>query len=791
MKNEVMARNGVKLTLGIKKLYVDGMLTTDDTKNYRFKTIHSAVEAAVNGTEDEPTIIYIEPGVYQMNGTLTDRGLYVNKDWIEFIGLTDKPQEVVIADNRGHTIGTNSAAGSSPAETIYITGTGFHAENLTIGNYCNVDLIYSGDETKNQPKRSSTITQAYCIGAGSTVKTLDKFYFKNVRFISMLDTLALGSVQRVYFEKCYIQGTDDYMGGGSIHVMKDSTLHCYSSKPVYAAGKEGMAFINCTWEVDFTDAEDLTIAKISSTIYMINCRFIDLNNKLKSVRWASYPSSNIKCYAYDITMNNKPYTILPKENTTEISKSQLKAYSVYNFLKGFDDWDPANEKSVCAAFSDLPLNISITRSAAVRTGEDTARITAAVYPETSRQNINWSLSNKNASVISNEGKSIIVEGRNNEEKAIDVIVTASTDNDISNQCIVTVYPSFVDAPRFIKAPVLTEPKDGYISLEYKLDLSYSKGNREDEPVITWYRCEDENGKSPIETAVSRFNRPLNLYCLTSGDIDHYIMACIIPKHVRSRDGKAIKTISRAINSNDLKGEDLEKYNYSTDFRNFSTEWQPRLLNGTWTIDAYYPLDQYVEWTAAKDNPWDYAVGINGAANGFGLLTNGRGAGLLYTQDGSFGNMEVQLAVNPEKTAAQGFGSANGQYLEIYIKYDTRTKTGYGLRIERTTKYSFATDFTLYEYVRNIGKPISQSVSASAFNPECSINLKVQNNIFTAEASSTAVQSSEQIKAGISEKVFLSAKITGNQYGGTGVQHTGTVGPGGKVQLKTFYILYNI
>ncbi len=38
-------------------------------------------------------------------------------------------------------------------------------------------------------------------------------------------------------------------------------------------------------------------------------------------------------------------------------------------------------------------------------------------------------------------------------------------------------------------------------------------------------------------------------------------------------------------------------------------------------------------------------------------------------------------------AGQGFGSATGQYLDLYIKFDTRTLTGYALRIIRTTKYS--------------------------------------------------------------------------------------------------------
>ena len=47
---------------------------------------------------------------------------------------------------------------------------------------------------------------------------------------------------------------------------------------------------------------------------------------------------------------------------------------------------------------------------------------------------------------------------------------------------------------------------------------------------------------------------------------------------------------------------------------------------------------------------------------------------------------------PVKQQDKVFGSATGQYLDLYIKFDTRTLTGYALRIIRTTKYSNAVDF---------------------------------------------------------------------------------------------------
>ena len=67
---------------------------------------------------------------------------------------------------------------------------------------------------------------------------------------------------------------------------------------------------------------------------------------------------------------------------------------------------------------------------------------------------------------------------------------------------------------------------------------------------------------------------------------------------------------------------------------------------------------------------------NECSHGTGLLQDQKGARLLYTPlDGSYGDMAITLNVDASKTAGQGFGSATGQYLDLYIKFDTRTLNG--------------------------------------------------------------------------------------------------------------------
>lgn len=157
------------------------------------------------------------------------------------------------------------------------------------------------------------------------------------------------------------------------------------------------------------------------------------------------------------------------------------------------------------------------------------------------------------------------------------------------------------------------------------------------------------------------------------------MAAVAPKHLRCVPGKEQIVVS---NSPIKKGQVNIAHIFETDFQNFPCKNQPQLLPGFWTIGGYKPLDTAAyDWQVVPDKDyWIYGPGMNGS-HGTGLLQDQKGARLLYTPlDGSYGDMAITLNVDASKTAGQGFGSATGQYLDLYIKFDTRTLTGYALRI---------------------------------------------------------------------------------------------------------------
>lgn len=298
--------------------------------------------------------------------------------------------------------------------------------------------------------------------------------------------------------------------------------------------------------------------------------------------------------------------------------------------------------------------------------------------------------------------------------------------------------------------------------------------RKDESLITWYRCTDRNGTNRLPVSVSRLNEPEYSYTLVKEDVGYYLMAVIAPKHLRCLPGEERIVVS---NSPIKKGQVNITHIFETDFQNFPCKNQPQLLPGFWTIGGYKPLDtaEY-DWQVVPDKDyWIYGPGMNGS-HGTGLLQDQKGARLLYTPlDGSYGDMAITLNVDASKTAGQGFGSATGQYLDLYIKFDTRTLTGYALRIIRTTKYSNAVDFILMKYENGVAEAISQPVSSTCYRTDCTITLTAKGGKLTAHASTTTPLPAPVTDPNLKLSVDLEADIASNTFGGTGIQHTGSCG----------------
>jgi hypothetical protein len=626
---------GKTITLGPKAFFIDGQLTDEEASKYPyvFNSINKAAEHLTNGTVESPMVLYIAPYVYWIDdpddpavrigqGGQSPYGLIINCEWLRFYGLSDNAENVVLACNRGQTIGSQGNF------TMFrFSGNGTSSENITFGNYCNVDLIYPLKPKLGRVKRASAIVQAQLIFCDG-----DKIVARNTKFISRLNLMPFVGGKRVLFDRCHFECTDDALCATGVYL--NSTLDFYSSKPFYATTGTGAVFLNCE-------------------------------------------------------------------------------------LKG--------------------------------------------------ETIKWSVDKESESLVelkpSEDGTSCQVIPTNTNDETIEVIVNASTPSGLQAASVLRVAPSKLDPPKFILQPEISGPRNGKLTVTYKLDTKF-----EDQSLVTWYRCPDQFSGDPIVVAVSRLNKPMLEYELSSGDIGYFITVSVEPKHLRCDAGPHVSVVmKKQITAKDVKAD---KNVLHTDFLNVPTSNQPHIIPGFWTFSSIEsPANNRMMGGGEQNDAWFYGEGTDGAAGQKGLL-QGRSGRMLYTPVGNdFGDMKLSMTVAPSKTAGQGFSVAH-LYMDVLIKFDTKTMTGYALRFIRTTKYGDAVDCMFVKYVNGVVTEISKPVSTNCYRPTCNIIVEVKGNKIIAHADSPAEYYKIPDRPEVVTEVNIETEINPGRSGGFGIEYNG-------------------
>lgn len=794
---------GETIQLSETAIYLDGSLSDELAAQYPYVyndiTKALSADALKNGTADNPMTVYVAPYVYWIDdpaatdtvqkteGYSVPYGMVVNSEYLTIKGLTGNPDNVVLAGNRGQSHASN---GNYTMFRFNCSGA-LTVKNITIGNYCSVDLDYPLMSELNQAKRTETITQAQLADVSG-----DKMFADNCNFISRLNLDPINGASRSLYNNCHFESTDDALNANAVYVGCDFDF--YGNRPLYSSYGTGSTFLGCTFNCKILNVEaepTQFFTKEGGTITAVDCVYNSNLSVPISIGWTKTPSTSLKCYQSNIVHNGQSITIGgegAKETVDMTGKSVLDAYKVvsggktyyntYNLLKGSDDWDPLGVKDVIKAAGQdtVATQLSITSDVTeIESGKETASIGGTVNyfygTNDTTQKITYSVSDEDKAYVKltdNGDGTCKVEGTNNDDAARKVIINASTESGLEAAVGITVKPSKIEAPAFTKAPVITNDGQGSLKVDYSLDL----GSREDMSAISWYRCTDAEGSNPILVAVTRNDSPEYTYKLTAGDVGYYIMAKVESKNIRSDYGTPVNTVyDKAIGVKDVRSK-----NFATDFSNFPNVKQSEIKAGFWTVDYNRPADteSFGSWQGADtEEPWKYGTTGNGCV-GAGLYEGTQGARLMYTPvEGTYGDMSLKLVVDPAKTAGQGFGSA-GQYMDVLLKFDTSTLTGYGLRIVRTKASSNAVTFVLVKYDNGTVTEISDEVIASCYATGCTISLKVEGNKLTAHVETPTEQLADQAAKGYPHVVDLTADIAANSFGGVAIQHTGTTGAGG-------------
>ncbi len=686
--------------------------------------------------------LYIAPGVYWVDDPDTPEvvvgengrepfGMVIRARILHFIGLSSDASHTVFASQRGQMQGAvgNFTMFDFWCDTLTV-------ENLTMGNYCNVDLDYPLDPKLSRKKRSDAITQAH-VGYVHGKKLMAR----NVRFISRLNLNPLNGAQDSYYEDCHFECTDDAMNGTAFYRHCDIDL--YGQKPFWSTFGRGPLFIDCDFHVK-GDNREMYFCKQGGPVTLIDCRYHAPSDSLY-IGWTAYPQPWLRCYQKNFTLNGKPYVIGSRQpqNTLVMDSVPMR--------------------------TDQPPYLRLSQhEAEIQVGGKPV----SLHADGDGRKVVWYLQppyNQLACLNQVEGDSVIVNiSCETIEEPISFPVTAYAMGDgvVGGVavCQVTIKPSQLPPPVFLKAPVIRIEK-GIAYLDYTLDL---KGRR-DESRIIWSRLDTDACQKEVILAYSN-DGPQRQYKLRPGDVGRRLMASIRPAHHRSPQGELTEVASLPVTEKDVIGSNR----LVTDFSDLFCSTTHGDLVDAWQADGFKPADTAeFPWTFDPKKPmWEYGEGFNGAV-GKGLLQAQRGARLRYTpKEGRYGDMSLVLNVDPTKTAGQGFGSATGQYMDVCLKFDTKTLTGYGLRIIRTVKHARAVDFYLVEYDHGQTKALTEPVSATCYRTGCTITLKAESNLLTAHVETATPKPSD---SALLHVVDLSAPIRPNSFGGIAIQHTGSCG----------------
>lgn len=787
------------ITLNEKTLYLD--FYAEETDEYTFTSLQELNEYA-----GDDVTVYIAPGVYWTDNpdepteaTSENRGLIgitFSQKNLTFEGITADPNDVIIAGNRGQTLG---AKGNW--NTIGL-GYGFTAKNITIGNYCNVDLVYERDPSQNKAKRADNIVQAQAVIAVG--EDLDKWYFENCRFISFLNLFArMQEPHRTYYHNCFFQSTDDSIGTGDINLFDSCEFDFYGNHPSGSASNIIQIYLNCKFNGKLRGASLNSTLFLAKNNYNFSVLDTSVGGNITGVEWTDTLDPDFRQYVSNNTLNGQPLTISPNQPqmSVNLTGKALEAYKVgdeyniYNLLREDDDWDPAGQKDKFADKANLTamFELHTTKKTIDADAGETTTISFYAWPErtAAATDVEYTYDTTVFDVISNENGVITLKGKNETEDAITSTVTATLKtNGMQAVTTITILPQKTTAPTFSVSPTIAVTEDS-VSVDYTLSTE-----RADISNIKWYRSTDATLDEADVLLADSITGPLKSYTLTQGDVGSYIIAQITPQGYFTYAGEAVTVATESV----IAAEDVTTKNIVTDFSTVPNVRSASIEDDVWYNDTYRPADisSTTKWddfstTAAG---WTYGAGSGGAAGKTGLMTTSRGSRLLFNRAGEYGDMTMVLTMTPHKSAGQGFGSATEQYLDIYIKYDAITQTGYALRLQRISGVAgadAAVTFTLMKFDNGVGTEIEfegNGVLSSAFMPPVTtVELKVIGTTLSAKVTTTSPQSDTQQQAGLPHSVELSTTIETNTFGGFGFQHTGTVSTGNRTMLNTLSVTY--
>ncbi len=201
--------------------------------------------------------------------------------------------------------------------TLLVEGDDFYAKNLTIQN------------------AAGKVGQAIALSVHA-----NQVMISNCNILGNQDTLYLtGNDNKQYFNKCYIEGTVDFIFGQATALFENCELHSLSNAYVTAASTpEDVAYGFVFKDCKLTAADDVNSVYLgrpwriyAKTVYL-NC---EMGKHIKAEGWNDWSKPEVPKTTFYAEFNSKGEGFQPTKRVVwshRLKKSEAKRYSIENIM---------------------------------------------------------------------------------------------------------------------------------------------------------------------------------------------------------------------------------------------------------------------------------------------------------------------------------------------------------------------------------------------------------------------------------------------------------------------------
>ena len=288
---------------------------------------HHTVQAAVDALPGNGGTLKISPGVYREKLTIAKPG-------VKLLGTGKRPQDVVLVWGDSNKM----AGGTGKSASLWASGDGFEAHNLTIQN----------DYHMNNAERSQAVALRL---------TADRAVIAKVRLLGAQDTLYAASKNpdspsRQLFRDCYVEGHVDFIFGDAkaffdrchIHGIANDIVMITAQSKVKPEQDSAYVFDRCRITAD-AGVKELWLGRAwrpYATVVFMRTR---IDAPLQPAAWREWTPGTTNTFSTatyrEYVSSGQGASVATREpSSKQLTKSEAASWSAKKFLAGKDGWRP-------------------------------------------------------------------------------------------------------------------------------------------------------------------------------------------------------------------------------------------------------------------------------------------------------------------------------------------------------------------------------------------------------------------------------------------------------------------